>query len=358
MPRLIAYDGPDATPFEVVLAPGESFRLGSATAVWNGAGAGGAFLPCLSIYAQSGQLLARVFPVPIAAGGSAEVTYAPFLRGLSTAAGVCEDQLPSLCGGLAAGPIAEGSGAGSTLTVTLTRDVDCDAVIHIMPVGFTSGVAFPEGGSLSGAVDSKGGVYSIGGLNQAVIGAIAQDDVNGVPHDRLVYGPSAIRGVSAGDLLAGDTITLTWGLTFPANFVNGAMVFALTNMSSQAEPQGVAGGPFFVNYGLADSYPDVSASAQELSWATDLAWIGNNAFRPERFGGMVAAAAAVFGGGDYSPLQGFKLGQLDAGDLHLAASLRHCVEAATNDIDPGGDWTTPAAALVGNYQFAHIICST
>jgi len=77
-PKLIVQPG-GAVPYPYDLAPGEALELETVSAIFNGAGAGGAFLPSLGLYAQSGELLSRTFPSgTIAAGASAEVTFAPF----------------------------------------------------------------------------------------------------------------------------------------------------------------------------------------------------------------------------------------------------------------------------------------
>jgi hypothetical protein len=77
-PALIVQPG-GTVPYSYQLAPGESLALESVSADFDGSGAAGAFLPSLALYAQSGELLSRTFPADsVAAGGSAEVTFAPF----------------------------------------------------------------------------------------------------------------------------------------------------------------------------------------------------------------------------------------------------------------------------------------
>jgi hypothetical protein len=86
MPLLIRGPTSQAAPSEYTLAPREAFIPESVTATFNGTGAAGAFLPTLSIYAQSGELLARSPATEVAAGSSAEVTFAPLLRAAQVAA--------------------------------------------------------------------------------------------------------------------------------------------------------------------------------------------------------------------------------------------------------------------------------
>lgn len=68
-----------AAPARVPIAHGQDIRLESVTALWDGAGASGAFLPALSMYSESGVLLSRTYPdgVTMAVGDTAEVTYIP-----------------------------------------------------------------------------------------------------------------------------------------------------------------------------------------------------------------------------------------------------------------------------------------
>jgi hypothetical protein len=79
--QLIFQDAEVALPDTYTLPPGLDLSLNSVVAFIDGAGAGGDFRPSLAIYAQSGQLMARV-PVDqtFAAGDSGVVTWAPFLR--------------------------------------------------------------------------------------------------------------------------------------------------------------------------------------------------------------------------------------------------------------------------------------
>ena len=77
-PALIGKPG-GAVPYAYELAPGEALAPSTVTAIFDGTGAGGAFLPALAFYAQSGELLSRTFTgEAVAAGASAEVTFSPF----------------------------------------------------------------------------------------------------------------------------------------------------------------------------------------------------------------------------------------------------------------------------------------
>lgn len=86
-PFLFAQDGDKPSPFAYELATQGAIQPTASTATFDGSAAGSPFLACLSFYAQSGQLLSRVFPqTVVAAGEVAQVSYAPFPGGVSGAA--------------------------------------------------------------------------------------------------------------------------------------------------------------------------------------------------------------------------------------------------------------------------------
>lgn len=73
--------GAQDAPTAVQLAPGQSVRVFSIVARWDGAGAGGSFHPACSIYSPDGVLVTRTRPEQVfAPGDSGVVTYAPFLH--------------------------------------------------------------------------------------------------------------------------------------------------------------------------------------------------------------------------------------------------------------------------------------
>lgn len=114
----ITRDGPLAVPFEYTLAPQEAFEPFSVSAVFHGAGASGPFLACCSFYSQDGSLIARCpTAVPIAAGGSAEVTYAPFLDGRGSGGGLTTLAWGRLTGGGAPQVVAGDPATGNPTLV-------------------------------------------------------------------------------------------------------------------------------------------------------------------------------------------------------------------------------------------------
>jgi hypothetical protein len=68
-----------ALPRGYTLSASEQLLIETAVATFNGSGAASAFLAAIAFYAPSGELLGRTFAsTQIAAGSSAEVTFAPF----------------------------------------------------------------------------------------------------------------------------------------------------------------------------------------------------------------------------------------------------------------------------------------
>lgn len=126
MAELIYNDDPGAVPANYRFPPGLDARLYSVSAMFDGSGAGGAFLPCLSVYSQDDKLVGRFFPEEVAAGDSAEVTFAPFLgaaRASPAASGQAFATVVFASGasafvqtsGVAAEPLDYGTGASATL---------------------------------------------------------------------------------------------------------------------------------------------------------------------------------------------------------------------------------------------------
>ena len=87
MARVIRGPAANPTPSQYTLAGGEALAPESVTALFDGTAAAGPFLPCLAVYAQSGELLSRTFPNAVSAGDVVAVTFAPLLRAAPAAGG-------------------------------------------------------------------------------------------------------------------------------------------------------------------------------------------------------------------------------------------------------------------------------
>lgn len=79
--------GTSAAPLAYPVAVGDSFDLMAAFASFDGSGAGSAWVPALQVLAPSGAVMVSTIGSSVAAGGSADVTFAPFLEGATTGGG-------------------------------------------------------------------------------------------------------------------------------------------------------------------------------------------------------------------------------------------------------------------------------
>jgi hypothetical protein len=72
----IQQQGP--APLGYTLAPGQTVEVDAATAIFDGTGASGDFVPALAFYANNGRLIARaIVPSTVTAGDEAEVSFFP-----------------------------------------------------------------------------------------------------------------------------------------------------------------------------------------------------------------------------------------------------------------------------------------
>lgn len=84
---IVYRDGPTAVPMTYQVPAGSEIAPVCLTAVFDGTSASGSFVPTLEVVDPSGHVVARVpADTTIAAGGSAECTFAPFLRAQTGAA--------------------------------------------------------------------------------------------------------------------------------------------------------------------------------------------------------------------------------------------------------------------------------
>lgn len=123
MAYAITRDGPATVPYSYTLANAERFKVESASAVFNGAGAGGSFIPCCSVYSQDGKLLGRFKgDLTVSAGDTfAEATFAPFLRGAAraaTPAGAAAPSIATFYRSTSLGDAAQTIPAGSDANIT------------------------------------------------------------------------------------------------------------------------------------------------------------------------------------------------------------------------------------------------
>lgn len=74
-------------PKQYVVPSSASFLLKTVVATFDGSSAAGAFLPCVEIISDSGELVARGLAASVAAGSEAEVSFFPFNRAAAASSG-------------------------------------------------------------------------------------------------------------------------------------------------------------------------------------------------------------------------------------------------------------------------------
>lgn len=341
---MVTVERPGGTaPYAYTLAASEAFQPQTVTATFDGSGAGGTFLPTLSLYAQDGTLLGR-WPVAdadeVAAGGSAEVSW---FRNLRRPCPPC----PSTGGG-AVCPTATGaiasftSTATSSFSMTLAKTVGCTGLVVVVTACYDP---LGSAADVNTCTDSKGHSYSRGEsstLPNITIGS-SQDATGGFGSPALQLCESFARVCTAGDTVAGDTITVN--LSNPSGHTQtiAAFVVNLTGITGQAVGNVDFGG---IQYSDGMSYPNGGGTSTELSWVSGL----GESPAPMTQAAQIAACCAQPGGGSYAPLNGSLVAQVD-GDISLAFSLVGSITADTVT-DPGGTWSSARDVICGNYQFA------
>lgn len=79
--------GQSPAPFVYKIPPSTSFTLLGVEASFDGSAAGSAWLPCVQLVSDAGVVMSYALGESVAAGDSASVSFAPFLRGQSVATG-------------------------------------------------------------------------------------------------------------------------------------------------------------------------------------------------------------------------------------------------------------------------------
>lgn len=193
MAYAITRDGPVAVPYTYKLAQGESFEVESISAVWNGAGASGSFLPCVSVYSQDGKLLGRFKgDITVSAGDSfTEATFAPFLKGVPQAAAPSGSGVPTVATfytRVSGGDSPITVGAGATVNLTWAH------------------AALPSDGSITGPI--IGNAFASINMNCIAIQYLRVGWEDGA------YSKACVIGTNSRDVQA-DVVS-------PANWMNGA----------------------------------------------------------------------------------------------------------------------------------------
>src|SRR5205814_1298808 len=172
-----------------------------------------------------------------------------------------------------------------------------------------------------------------------MIGITRQDDGATAPNVTSIVG-AGCRACVAGDLGIGDTVTVTFGSSFPLLFHTAGLLVWQHAFFQGIENNGN------VRYGEGDSYPDFSALATQLSWYADGYPAGSE--QADKDALMITAMGAYPAVAGFAPLNGTMIGEIATGSVSIAAA---CCEVPVGDIpDPGGTWPAGASQLMGNFQ--------
>lgn len=244
--------------------------------------------------------------------------------------------------------LASGNGT-TTLTMTLTADVPgigslqaIFAEILTPADGATSIIQF--------ATDSQGHPWlnSNTGVQESLIGL--SREVLGPPHpDTTIQVGSSGRTCVAGDLHAGDTVTLTFSFSpGPSTVCHSSALLVYLPTSFRA----VAQNGSLVTYGNSLKWPDFDGeggTSTSLTWKNPPA-VFNNYPSPNK-GAWLITAMGAYPPSTFTPgaRRVRKIGEITSGVASIASSV--AVVGAGTFVDPGGTWSSPAQVLSGNYQF-------
>lgn len=326
--------------------------------------------------------------------------------------------MPASIIGSSSGASAGTDPGTSTITVTLDQDLPSDGALQVMIahtyIGDSRG--YTEYSVPVDCIDSHGRDYMNNTGVNAVLGIqgiIRNNTLWNHPYEPAPtwppappnyfwpptpFGDSAFdslwigscgRGLQKGDLLGGDTITLTWldaniAGTTPYPYDYGDPIYsdfavvllfipeAMLGTAVKQRVRDVAGGNEFVIYydngdawptsgwpypqGGGESCPWGGGLRNTLSWYSDLPVSEDDPypripFYPEDECLMVSIAAALDGSGfnAYGPANGSLIGGIDTDRISLACSVVYHVGAG-NFVDPGGSWGGSPRIISGNYQ--------
>jgi hypothetical protein len=233
-----------------------------------------------------------------------------------------------------------GSGIGTdTLTITLDTAVPAAGVLHVVFAQTTVGTNLDGASAPNAASDSQAVAgWTVSSATYPLIGLIRQTGLGSGGAGTSQVG-SVARDCTAGDLSAGDTITVAFTTAFPASFHTAGLVVWQQAYGVAVKQGGI------VEYGFGDTYPDTAISSSRLSWLDDFG-VGMGA--PESDALTITAMGAYPAQAGFAPIAGTLVGESTSGTVSIAC---HCIGVPElTRPDPGGDWPAAAEQLMGNYQ--------
>jgi hypothetical protein len=210
VPQEIFSAGPLPAPVVFTVAPLQVVQPASVFATFDGSGAGGSFLPCLTVRSKNGDILSRTFPqgVTLAPGDIADISYGPFLgvgASSSSAAAVVErisgTDLAVAANNVGAFTLAHLSGAALLDYTTPTNPTILTAGIYAVSLYVT--IATAPAPALKFARIFFGSAVALAGSAMVIEGG-------------NLGGPAFFAISTVTDLVAGQGVAVTVGNDDPA----------------------------------------------------------------------------------------------------------------------------------------------
>ena len=224
----------------------------------------------------------------------------------------------------------------NTVTIVLAHDVPAAGSLQLaFNCLWTQNSGFLAPTS---CVDSNGHAWTISTSGLPLIG-LTQENSN--PVQRMQVG-SVGRACAAGDLHAGDTVTLTFTAR-TGEVCAAVLVHVPVPFTAVAQ----AGGGPGIEYFNGDSWP-----ADSFDTSTSLDWsVAFHGILPtvEANAVMVTAMGAYPAVAGFTPYLGTVIGEIATGTVSVA--FAQAPVAAHSSPNPGGTWPSARTMLAGNYQF-------
>jgi hypothetical protein len=316
-------------PSSYVLPGSAEIILKAVNADFDGSGAGGDYLPCVTILDNSGQVVVRAVDqnARVVGGSDAEVSW---FRGVKAGTKPVSQPRCTLIG----------SGNGTdTLTITLTKAVPRNGVLQVVYCQATIGDDLDTASQPDNVFDSNAVAgWSWDTFPEPRIGFTRESTVASGPPTTSQVG-SAVRACTTGDLAAGDTITLHFTTASPALFHTCGLVIVQRAYAVTRKQFGSQ------QWNNGDQHTDNDPSLTTLSWDNDY---GPGSVTTDEDAVMITAMGAYPPVAGFTPFVGTKIGEIASGLCSVAAA---CAEVPDSTFpDPGGTWPSAALQLTGNYQ--------
>jgi len=213
--------GSSSAPYDYEVPGAQSFTLQAVRASFDGSAAAESFLPCVQVLAAGGGIMASTVGSSVVAGGSADVTFAPFLDGGSVSSSCCDTSTQGYeAVALATSPRAfwklnetsgttahDATGNGYDLTVSGVGSLGPGHWAWAQPVGPPGDVTVTTQG---GGPSASNGSLPARNRNWAAGGWIRIDNTSALVPPLMLQGDPFGNHAGGGWVLTYGAIALTW----------------------------------------------------------------------------------------------------------------------------------------------------